>query len=311
MYLKLILVAGLLAFCAVVFSAFARLSDAGLGCSNWPACYEENALKERQLPQADAVIRHHASWKWKLQNQVGMLLGILAIVICGMSWKKRREIKQSPLLPTLLLLLIAFLAVFGIVAFSYFPRSVIVPVHLIGGSFMLMLLTWLALRQIALIEINIGTQFRLRGYLHLGLVLILLQITLGAWVSSNFASLACTDLPLCKGMLLPPMDFSFSISKYGSLPTMEQMTAIHWMHRVGAIVTILYLGWLSIMIMKFEGLQAIGKAMLGLVLFQFMLGVANVLLGLPLVIAVLHNAVAMVMLMTLVILNFRVRSRKS
>ncbi|MFZ2542215.1 MAG: COX15/CtaA family protein, partial [Gallionella sp.] len=99
MYLKLVLATCVLAFVAVVFSAYARLSDAGFGCANWPACYEENALKQRQPPQADAA-RDHASWRWKLQNMVGLLLGILAIAVCGLSWQKRRELRQSPLLPT-------------------------------------------------------------------------------------------------------------------------------------------------------------------------------------------------------------------
>ena len=117
MYPKLVLMTCVLAFVAVVFSAYARLSDAGLGCANWPACYEENALKQRQPPTAD-VTRDHAAWQWKLQNLVGALLGILTIAICGHSWQKRRELRLSPLLPTLLVMLMAFLAIFGILAFS-------------------------------------------------------------------------------------------------------------------------------------------------------------------------------------------------
>src|SRR4030067_2429588 len=148
MYLKLVLVTCVLAFVAVVFTAYARLSDAGLGCANWPACYQENALKQRQPPQADAA-SIHTSWQWKFQNQVGLLLGILAIAICGHSWQKRKELRQSPLLPTLLVALMAFLGVFGILAFAYLPRAVIGPVHLAGGIATLVLLMWIALGQMA------------------------------------------------------------------------------------------------------------------------------------------------------------------
>ena len=310
MYLKLVLVTCFLAYYAVVFSAYARLSDAGLGCANWPACYEENALKERQSPQAYAA-RDHASWKWKLQNMVGLLLGILTISVCGLSWQKRNELRQSPLLPTLLVGLMAFLAAFGIWAFSHLPRSVIVPVHLAGGSATLIMLVWIALRHMAPVgEVGADVMQSWRGFSLLGLVLVLIQIMLGGWVSSNFAALSCTEFPLCKGSLLPPMDFSYSLVRYGPPLSVEKLTAIHWMHRAGALLTLFYLSWLSFRVMAVKGLHKIGKVILGLVLFQFVLGISNVLLGLPLAGAVLHNAVAMLLLVTLVMLNFRVQARK-
>ncbi len=310
MYLKLVLASCVLAFCAVVFSAYARLSDAGLGCANWPTCYEQNALKERQPPRADAV-RDHTSWQWKLQNMVGLLLGILAIAVCALSWQKRRELRQSPLLPTILLGLMAFLAAFGILAFSFLPRSVIVPVHLAGGSATLILLEWIALHQMeSVTHFGADVKQSWRGFSRFGLVLVLIQIMLGSWVSVNFAALACTDFPLCKGTLLPPMDFSYSLERYGLPLSVEKLTAIHWMHRAGALLTLLYLIWLSFRIMKEQGLRVIGKAMLGLVVFQFALGITNVMFGLPLAVAVLHNAVAMLLLATLVWLNYRLQKQK-
>ena len=310
MYLKLVLLTCVLAFIAVVFSAYARLSDAGLGCANWPACYEENALKARQPPQAD-VARDHTSWRWKLQNMVGLLLGILAIAVCGLSWQKRNTLRQSPLLPTLLVGLMAFLAAFGIWAFSHLPRSVIVPVHLAGGSATLMLLTWIALRQMAPVsQVSAGVMQSWRGFSRLGLLFVLVQIMLGGWVSSNFAALACTDFPLCKGVLLPAMDFSYSLDRYGPPLSVEKLTAIHWMHRAGALLTLVYLSWLSFRVMAVERLRIIGKAMLGLVVLQFVLGIFNVLLGLPLTGAVLHNAVAMLLLVALVLLNYGLQKPK-
>jgi heme a synthase len=310
MYLKLVLVTCLLAFCAVVFSAYARLSDAGLGCANWPACYEENALKERQPPPADAA-RDHTSWRWKLQNMAGLLLGILSIAVCGLSWQKRSTLRQSPLLPTLLVGLMAFMAAFGIWAFSHLPRAVIVPVHLAGGSATLMLLTWTALRQMEPVgRMAAGVVERWRGFSQLALVLALIQIILGGWVSSNFAALACTEFPLCKGVLLPAMDFSYSLDRYGLPLSVEKLAAIHWMHRAGALLTLSYLGWLSIRVMAVERLHRVGRAMLGLVVLQFVLGISNVLLGLPLAGAVLHNAVAMLLVVALVLLNYRLQKPK-
>lgn len=309
MYLRLVLVTCILAFCAVVFSAYARLSDAGLGCTNWPVCYEENALKERQPHQADAT-RVHVSWRWKLQNMAGLLLGILAIAICGLAWQKRGEPGQSPLLPTLLLGLMAFLAAFGIWAFSYLPRAVIVPVHLAGGIATLTILVWMALSQMPSGNIGSADKQSWRACSQLGLVLVLVQIMLGGWVSSNFAALACTDFPLCKGSLLPAMDFSYNLDRYGPPLSMEKLTAIHWMHRACALLTLVYLIWLSFRVMAVQGLHKIGKTISGLVIFQFALGVFNVRFGLPLSGAVMHNAVAMLLLVTLVLLNFRLRKNR-
>jgi len=316
MYMKLVLVTCALAFCAVVLSAYARLSDAGLGCANWPACYEENALKEKQPPRADATQsgtgRGHTSWQWKLHSQVVQLLGILSIAVCGLAWKKRKELRQSPLLPTLLVGLMVFLAAFGIWAFAHLPRTVIVSVHLAGGITMLMLLAWIALRQMAPpAAVDSSEAQKWRGLSWLGIALLLVQIMLGGWVSSNFAALACTGFPLCQGALLPPMDFSYSLDHFGLPLSVEKLTAIHWMHRAGALLTIVYLGWLSFRIMAVQGLRNIGKAILGLVVLQFALGIANVLLGLPLLVAVLHNAVAMLLLVALVTLSFRLRKSKA
>ncbi len=309
MYKKLLLLTCVLAFVAVVFSAYARLSDAGFGCTDWPACYKENALKERQPPQADAA-RDHTSWRWKVQNMVGLLLGILGIALCGLAWQQRKELRQSPVLPTLLVGMMAFMAVFGIWAFSHLPRSVIVPVHLAGGSATLIVLTWLVLRQMTPVKMSADVMKSWRGFSLLGLALVLSQIMLGGWVSANFAGLACTGFPLCKGALLPPMDFSFDLERYGLPLSEEKLTAIHLIHRVGALLTILYLSWLSFRIIAVEGLHKIGKAILGLLVFQLVLGIANVLLGLPLAGAVLHNAVAMLLLMTLVLLSYRLRKQK-
>ena len=310
MYLKLVLATCVLAFCAVVFSAYARLSDAGLGCANWPACYGENALKQRQPPQPDAM-RKHESWRWRLQNQAGLLLGILSIAICGYAWQKRRELRQSPLLPTLLVALMAFLAAFGILAFSFLPRAVIVPVHLAGGITTLIVLVWIALCQMKqTVKVSASEAQSWRGFSRFGMVLVLVQIMLGGWVSSNFAALACIEFPLCQGSLLPMMDFSYSLDRYGLPLSMEKLTAIHWTHRAGAVITLIYLGWLCVRIMAVQGLRIIGKVLLGVVVFQFVLGVSNVLLELPLFGAVLHNAVAMLLLVTLLLLNYKLQKQE-
>jgi len=308
MFPKLVLMTCVLAFCAVVFSAYARLTDAGLGCDNWPACYQENALKQRQPPAAE-VTRDHTAWQWKLQNLVGALLGILAIAICGHSWQKRGELRVSPLLPTLLVVLMAFLAIFGILAFSYLPRPVIVLIHLAGGIAMLMMLAWIAFRLWILETLSIRVAGGLRLFSWAGIVLLAIEIMLGGWVSANFASLACTDFPLCQGSLLPAMDFSYGLEPDGLPLSRERLTAIHWIHRVGALIVLVYLSWLSFRVKAMPSLKHIGNAVLLLVIFQCLIGVSNIALRLPIMGAVMHNAVAMLLVFVLLFLSFKLGNK--
>ncbi len=306
MYQKLVLVTSVVAFCAIVFSAYARLNDAGLGCDNWPACYSENSLKLRQPPSHEAT-RSHTSWQWKLQNQTGLLLGILSVLMCGISWKQRRELGLSPALPTFLLALMIFLGVFGALAFSYLPRPIIVLVHLAGGISILILLTWIALRESdkAPIAIKGRSPFLLMSS-RIGLALALTEVILGGWVSSNFAAMACTEFPLCQGSLVPKMDFSYSFVTDGLPLPSEILTAIHWMHRAGAAVTLAYSLWLSWKLSSLSEFRTIGRMVAVLIVLQTLIGVLNIKFGLPLVPVVLHNALAMALLVTLTILNFKV-----
>lgn len=173
---------------------------------------------------------------------------------------------------------------------------------------MLILLTWMLLRQIpriSKIEPVIANQWRI--FSRMGLILVIIQIMLGGWVSSNFAGIACSDFPICQGSLLPLMDFSYTLDNSGLPLSEERLTAIHWMHRLGSLLTAIYLSWLALNIMKFSGMKLLGVSVLGLVVTQCALGISNVLLGLPLMGAVLHNAVAMMLLIALVLLNFRLQ----
>ena len=176
---------------------------------------------------------------------------------------------------------------------------------------MLMLLTWIVLRQMAPMSvIDVSEGRKLRSLSRVGIALLMIQIMLGGWVSANFAALACTDFPLCQGALLPLMDFSYGLDDSGRPLSPEKLTAIHWMHRAGALPVIAYLGWLSFRVMATQGLRNLGQILLGLVVLESLLGVSNVLLGLPLLVAVLHNAVAMLLLIALVVLSFRLRGMK-
>ena len=174
---------------------------------------------------------------------------------------------------------------------------------------MLMMLTWILLSQLKNSRVPFVKPSGLRVYALLGLVLVIVVIILGGWVSSNFAALACNGLPLCNGVLLPAMDFSYSIDNDGLPLSVERLTTIHWMHRAGALVTLCYMIWLFLKTMEHK-LYRTGYSILLLVIFQFSLGAFNLIFNLPLAGVVLHNAVAMLLLIVLVELNFQTWPKK-
>ena len=157
--------------------------------------------------------------------------------------------------------------------------------------------------------------FRTTGLARYGVLLggvLVAQVALGAWVSSNYAALACVDFPTCHGTWLPAMDFRHGFelvrelgrTAAGDHLAYEALTAIHWTHRVGALVTFLYTGALAAVLLRTNGIARYGVLLGTVIVAQVALGIANVLAGLPLAIAVAHNAVAALLLVTLVMINF-------
>jgi len=316
---RLVLGAALLAFCVVVLGAYVRLSDAGLGCPDWPGCYghltvphTDTALQHVEKAFPNKPLEAHKAWKEMVHRYFAGTLGLLILAIFVTAWRNRRRIQVSPALPTTLLLVVIFQAMLGMWTVTLLLKPAVVSAHLIGGMTTLALLTWLAHRRYGSVPSIYGANFNsLRPWARLGLVVIALQIFLGGWTSSNYAALACTDFPTCGGSFLPPMDFANAfhmIRELGQTADGQQLslaalTAIHWTHRLGALITFLYLGWLAHKVMRARGLGHLGGVMMLLLVLQVSLGISNVLFSLPLPVAVAHNAVAALLLISLVVLN--------
>lgn len=316
---RLVLIAILLTFCVVVLGAYVRLSDAGLGCPDWPGCYGhltvpqgEAALRHVQTAFPDKPLETHKAWKEMVHRYFAGTLGLLILAIFVTAWRKRGQAGISPALPSGLLLLVVFQAMLGMWTVTLLLKPVVVSAHLLGGMTTLALLMWLAHRRWGSIPSIYGTNYNdLRPWARLGLVVIALQIFLGGWTSSNYAALACIDFPTCQGGLLPTMDFANAFHMIrelgetadGNPLSLAALTAIHWTHRLGALITFLYLGWLSIKTMRTQGLADLGIMIAGLLLLQVALGISNVTFSLPLPVAVAHNAVAALLLISLVVLN--------
>ncbi len=321
MYKKLVFLAAFLAFCVVVLGAFVRLSDAGLGCPDWPGCYGKltphhaaEAIAEAAALSPGGPVSIPKAWKEMVHRYFAGALGLLIALIAVWSWRKRKEIRNSPALPSVVAGLVVFQALLGMWTVTQRLKPVIVTTHLLGGMTTFALLVWLAMRQLkqgyAADRMHLPN---LRAWARLGLALVFLQIALGGWVSSNYAALACAGFPLCNGSWWPSMDFpqAFDITRdlgmtsAGAYLSSAGLTAIHWVHRLGAYTLLLYVGALALAAMRIRTTQGIAVLVLGLLLSQVGLGVANVLLGWPLALAVAHNAVAALLLAAMVALNYR------
>ena len=312
------------AWCVVVLGAYVRLSHAGLGCPDWPGCYGEISPHHASEEIAAAVastpsgpVSAPKAWKEMVHRYFAGTLGILILALCIQAWRLRKRLPTSPWLPTVLVGLVIFQALLGMWTVTWLLKPVVVTSHLLGGMATVGLLAWLALDQIKLaVPDRPGT---LRFWAAVGLLVAILQITLGGWTSTNYAALACTDFPVCNGAWIPPMDFAnafhlireLGMTADGSYLSNEALTAIHWTHRLGAVFTLLYLAWLTSRVVREETLRRHGFVIFALLLLQFTLGVSNIWLSLPLPVAVMHNAIAALLLVSVVALNVRLYSHTS
>ena len=323
---KITLISALLALCVVVLGAYVRLSDAGLGCPDWPGCYgtltvpqSEIAIQHAQTAFPHAAIEAGKAWKEMAHRYLAGTLGLFVLAIFFLGIKLRNQIKSSVYVPTALLAVIGFQAMLGMWTVTLLLKPVIVSAHLLGGMSTLAILVWLAHRQGGTYSANTVTNTNLRFFIRFALVVLIVQIFLGGWTSTNYAALACTDFPRCHGVWIPDTDFNNAFhlvrelgrSADGGLLSLEALTTIQWTHRIGALITLIYLGFLAVFVLKYTPIRKFGFIILGLLLAQISLGIANLVLYLPLVLAVAHNLGAALLLVTVTVLNSKITGQSS
>ena len=288
-----------LTFVVVVVGAYVRLSDAGLGCPDWPLCYG------KPIP-AEVADGHpvHKQWKEMGHRYLAGLLGILLLVMGFLAFRRKR----APGLAAAIVLLVFFQAALGMWTVTLLLKPAIVTAHLLGGMTIFALLAWYNLQQKGYAPAPETRALRVPAALALAAVAV--QIALGGWVSANYAALACLDLPLCRGQLVPPMDFANAFhvvrelgqTAEGELLTNEALTAIHWTHRVFAVMVLVVTAWAALRARRL--LPTVSTEVLFLLALQLAIGVANVAFSLPLWLAAAHNAGAALLLLSVVVLNF-------
>ena len=319
MYAKLIFSALCLTFVVVVVGAYVRLQDAGLGCPDWPGCYghlvgvpdQAHEVERAEQVFPGRTVEVHKAWKEMFHRYLAGTLGVLIVAILIMSWWQRRTYERPLLLPAVIAAVVALQAALGMWTVTLLLKPVIVTLHLLGGMTTLGLMTWLALQQVVFPRTVSGAS-RLQLWAILGLLILIAQIALGGWVSTNYAALACPDFPTCRGSWIPDTDFrhafqfvrELGMTAAGTPLSIEALATIHWTHRIGALITFAYLTVFAGFLLRTPGLSLYAIVLVVLLVAQAGLGVANVLFGLPLAVAVAHNGVAASILVVLIVINF-------
>ncbi len=328
---KLVSLTLAMTFVLVIIGAFVRLSDAGLGCPDWPGCYGNltphhsvDDIRAAEANQPGGPVSMAKAWKEMVHRYLAMVVGALIAAIMFAAWRNRRAWNQSPLLATLLGGAVIFQAALGAWTVTMLLKPAIVTAHLLGGVTILSLLAWLYWRQVAGQSGRPGwakgiiAPKSLRIFALLALVTLLGQIALGGWVSTNYAALACADFPMCDGTLVPAMDFAnafhivrpLGVGPDGELLTLEALRAIHWAHRLGAVFAVLVVGGFAFVLLKIDSGKKAAKMLLVMLAMQVLLGISNVWFSLPLAVAVAHNGVAALLFTLLLLINLRLFDRR-
>ena len=318
LFRRLCLLATLVALCVVVMGAWVRLSHAGLGCPDWPGCYGHLTVGEavENADRANAAfperpLEPEKALKEMIHRYVASGLGLLVLAIAAVAWVNRRDPAQPLRMPGFLVALVVFQGLLGMWTVTLLVKPLIVTAHLVGGLTTTALLWWLALRVDR--KTRPPGEHRLRRLALVGLAVLALQIMLGGWVSTNYAALACPDFPTCQKSFWPDMDFKdafvlwrgLGIDYEGGVLDHPARVAIHFVHRVGAVVTALVLGllaWRAIRTGQSRAVRVAGTALAALLVVQWTLGPLMVMKALPLELATAHNGVAALLLLAVVAL---------
>lgn len=314
-----------LSLCVIALGAYTRLTEAGLGCPDWPGCYGFAGVPKSETQQAlaatrfpDAPLEVDKAWNEMLHRYVAGTLGLMILALNIMAWRKPSRPKG---LPALLLATVIFQALLGMWTVTMVLMPVVVMGHLLGGftTASLLFLLWLRLDRVSVHPSEVSTSNGLQAFALFGLLVVVGQIALGGWTAANYAAVVCTQLPLCEVDWRQSFDTSaFALIQpehetyqYGVLDYQQRVT-IHVTHRIGAMVTALVLVVLACLLWRQRALRGVAAMMLLVLAGQIGLGITNVVASLPLSVAVAHNVTGVLLLLSLVAVNMQVyRMRQS
>ena len=315
----LTLVTLFITFDLVLFGAFTRLTDSGLGCPDWPGCYGHAspvgahaaiAFEQNQMPTGP--VTHSKAWIEMIHRYMAMAVGGLIMTLAGFAWVRRwrGEPNAGVLWPTVTWVWVCVQGAFGALTVTMKLFPLIVTLHLMGGLVLLALLTMQVQRQrlYGASGLWVGMPLSLYVATWLGLLLLTLQVLLGGWVSTNYAVLACDTFPMCQNSWWPLMNFEqgftmwrhLGLDAQGESLQFESLTAIHYVHRLMAYVVLVYLGCLALTLRRCVSvLKPVANVLLLCLLLQLVTGLSNVVFDWPLIAAVLHTGGAAALVVVL------------
>ena len=327
----LTLVTLFLTFDLVVFGAFTRLTDSGLGCPDWPGCYGHASpvgaqlhIEAAQTAMPSGPVTQPKAWVEMIHRYLATGVGVMILTLAVASWFDRKRVHISPWWPTFTLLWVCLQGSFGALTVTMKLFPAIVTLHLLGGMVLLALLKVQAVRYTQAqggqaakggqpyVLLALGTRWLVLATFGL----LWLQIALGGWVSTNYAVLACTQFPSCQNSMWPDMDFRLGFTLWRELGagldgdniTFAALTAIHYVHRLSAYVVFAAILALTLKLYRVPELRRQAQWLGGLALLQLATGLGNVLLGWPLAAAVSHTAGAAGLVVVLTGIVFCTRS---
>ena len=309
MYSKTLNLSFILALIVVILGAYTRLADAGLGCPDWPGCYGQLLVPDVISSEYDRPLDVAKAWKEMVHRYAASTLGLSIVVIFLLAIFRRPETLRSIKLPTALLLLVGFQGALGMWTVTEQVHPGIVTMHLFGGFSTTTLLFWLLLNERRSIKLEQPILIKHKLMLILVTGLLVFQIFLGGWTSTNYAALSCGDyFPTCLGEMWPDdMDFKNAYYwgplgidyEFGILEN-QTRTAIQMVHRIGALVVTVAILALSFTLKSYPALKKSIAVVLALLAIQVALGIVNVVMSLPIFAATMHNVVALALLLSLI-----------
>jgi cytochrome c oxidase assembly protein subunit 15 len=310
-----------MALVVVMLGAYVRLSDAGLGCPDWPGCYgrivvpDAATTAEELGSEYTRPLEAGKAWREMLHRYLASTLGLVCVALAALAWRNRRDPQQPWRAPLALVALIVFQGLLGMWTVTLLLKPIVVVAHLLGGFATLALLV--ALGQWRTARFPAPTAgLRLLGVA--AAAALVLQISLGGWTSANYAALACPDFPTCQTQWWPAIaDFEegfvlwrgLGVDYEGGVLDHPARVAVHFTHRLGAVLAAVLIALLGWRLAREPATRPDGAAVLAALLLQLSLGVSIVWFGVPLPVAVLHNGVAALLLLAVINANQRIRQR--
>ncbi|MES2142737.1 MAG: COX15/CtaA family protein [Pseudomonadota bacterium] len=309
-------VAALLSFIVILLGVTTRLKDAGLGCPDWPGCYGKLIVPHQSSAAfAEKTLNPKKAWLEMIHRYAAAALALLSFAAITLTLHKRKLPQQPVKIAFLILILLFFQALLGKWTVTLRLHPLIVMLHLLGGLSLLSLLCLLLKGLIPFFSDSPNdNEKKLRLWSRIGLLLIIIQIMLGGWTSSNYAAFVCPDFPRCQGEWWPSMNFIEGFHLWtdsnrnfeGGLLSNNARTAIQMCHRIGALITATYLTFLSWKLRtasRKKILHLLSTLIMLFLILQVSLGIMNVIYLLPLPIAIAHNGFAALLLLLLITLN--------